>query len=152
MKKVEQTSLIDDDKDRPGDCMRASWASVLECDIEKLPKWSARQPWLVYWRNWNVFLRLKGYKAKKWERRPPLGKVPFDSFIAVGPSPRVDGEVPKHCVVYDWHGFQWDPHPGADGFDGEPDFYEWLEEEEPEFEEAKKWMWTDDKQESAVTF
>jgi len=78
---------------------------------------------------------------KKWERRPPLGKVPFDSFVATGPSPRVDGESPKHCVVYDWHGFQWDPYPGAKGLDADPDFYEWLEHWEPTFEQADEWKW-----------
>ena len=139
MIEVEQTSLFDGPKDQPGDCMRAAWASVLEVDIDELPKWSSRQPWSAYWRNWQVFVRLKGYKMKKWARRPPMGKVPFDSFVATGPSPRTDKA--KHCVVYNWQGFQWDPYPGADGLDGDPDFYEWLEREEPIIEETDEWMW-----------
>jgi len=36
MIEVEQTSLLDGPKDRPGDCMCAAWASVLEVQSEDL--------------------------------------------------------------------------------------------------------------------
>lgn len=140
MKKVEQTSLFDGPSDQPGDCMRASYASVLEWEAKDLPKWTNGQPWLTYFRNFHVFLRLKGYKIKSASyARPVKWKTPFDSYVATGPSPRTDKA--KHCVVHDWGGFRWDPYPGANGLDGEPDLYEWLVEEDPTFEKSDKWQW-----------
>ena len=140
MKKVEQTSLIDDGTDQHGDCMRAAYASVLEWEAKDLPKWTAGQPWLTYFRNFHVFLRLKGYKIKSASyARPVEWKTPFDSYVATGPSPRTDKA--KHCVVHDWGGFRWDPYPGANGLDGEPDLYEWLVEKDVEFEKAEEWKW-----------
>jgi hypothetical protein len=133
MIEIEQTSLIDGPSDDPGDCLRSAWASVLECRAEELPKWKADQSWKVYWRNFQLFLRLKGYKIKRARMAGPLpSKTPFNSFIAIGQSPRTNSA--KHAVVYNWDGFRWDPYPGADGLVGDPHFYEWLVEEDPNFD------------------
>jgi hypothetical protein len=133
MRKVEQTSLIDGPSEDPGDCLRSAWASVLECRAGDLPKWSGKLPWKIYWRNFQLFLRLKGYKIKRSSYARPLPfKTPFDSFVAVGSSPRTDDA--KHCVVYDWDGFAWDPYPGANGLVGDPQLYEWLVKEDPDFD------------------
>lgn len=140
MKKVEQTSLIDGPKDRPGDCLRAAWASVLETDAEDLPRWDGNNRWMIYWRNFNVFFLLNGYELQKASYAEPLEfQTPFDSFTAVGSSPRTDRA--KHVVVYDWDGFQWDPYPNASGLDSEPDFFEWLTEIEFEIQKTDKQSW-----------
>jgi len=133
MRKVKQTSLIDGPSEDPGDCLRSAWASVLECRAEDLPKWTSGQPWKIYWRNFQLFLLLKGYKIKRSRTARPLPfKTPFDSFTAVGSSPRTNAA--KHVVVYDWNGFAWDPYPGANGLVGEPHLYEWLVKKDPDFD------------------
>lgn len=140
MRKVEQTNLLNGPGDDPGDCMRSAWASVLEIDSDQLPEWTAGQPWEIYWRNWKVFFRLKGYEIRKTSLMPPRWKVDREYFVATGPSPRTD--LAKHCVVHSReNGFEWDPHPNASGLEEEPDFYEWLKPSKIRLDPLPKWEW-----------
>lgn len=122
MHRVEQQKLHNPPYQN-GDCMRATWASILECDIDDLPAWE-EHCLSVWWYYHIAWLNIRGWALIPYGKPPAPDDTPFDCFLASGPSPRFEGV--NHAVVYDWDGLVWDPHPDDTGLAGEPERYEWL--------------------------
>ena len=106
MIKIKQTKLHDPENNINGNCMAACFASLLELEIEEIPKfedmdddkwWPAVLKWLD---NKNIYLlRLK-------EFYPPI------KFIASGKSPRGNFD---HVVIYNGEEMIHHPHPDNTG-------------------------------------
>lgn len=124
MKKVFQTQLHTNDS--PGNCLRAAIASVLEIDIDSIPKFEDmgdNPDWFVEFRKWS---RESGYGIVNVY---PQSLPPSGYSLAVGLSPRHSYIYTHHCVVTLNGEIVHDPHPDGTGLEN-IDRY-WCFEEEP---------------------
>lgn len=114
MKPVTQTITIGDGSGRPGNCLQAAVASLLDMKIDEVPHFAecdAGEDWLE---------RLVAFGAEHSYRvlyRPE--PVPFG--LAFGQSPR----NASHAVVVIDGKIVWDPHPSRDGLVSVSNYVEW---------------------------
>lgn len=108
MKEVTQWILAGDPSGIPGDCVRASVASLLDMDPADVPHFTCQDDA----RTWHYallgFAHEHGYRI---ERRASDDGMPPEFGLAIGPSPR----GVSHAVVAIGGKIAWDPHPSRDG-------------------------------------
>jgi len=123
MNRIEQTKLHDP-PDTNGNCLRATVASILEVEIGDLPAWE-EMPKTMWWYAYIVGLRVMGWTVLQWAEPPdPDDYDGPDVWLASAKSPRHEGV--NHAVVWGPDGLVWDPYPDGDGFEGEPESFEWF--------------------------
>lgn len=103
MRKVTQTILHDDPSGRPGNCLQAATASLLELPLDAVPHFIERDDWLEWFA---AFCVGHGYRPLQ---RPPTAHVAYG--MAWGPSDR----GVRHAVVWADGQMAWDPHPTRAG-------------------------------------
>lgn len=118
----------------PGDCLRASVASIFGMAVEDVPHFALHgegmePPDKHVW--WFAYVGFCASLSPSYEVLTfPKGEPPpcsndiddlYGCYIATGKSPRGDW---NHCVVGRGGVTIWDPHPSRDGIDGEPIEYE----------------------------
>ena len=103
MREVTQSILHGDPSGRPGNCLQAAVASLLELPLDGVPHFIERDDWL----EWFVdFCTARGYRPLQ---RPPTAHVAYG--MAWGPSVR----GVRHAVVWVDGAMAWDPHPTRAG-------------------------------------
>lgn len=103
MREVTQTILHSDPSGRPGNCLQAAVASLLDLDLDEVPHFVEHDDWLERLRD---FCIAHGYRPLM---RPPTATVPYG--MAWGPSER----GVRHAVVWRDGEIAWDPHPSRAG-------------------------------------
>jgi hypothetical protein len=104
---VEQRQPHDPENGIVGDCFVACLATVLELPYEDIPEFQNMGD--NWWKRYNSWLYNLGYYVSEYgPDKPPVGYS-----IAVGPSPRFEGE--NHCVVALNGVVVFDPHPDRAG-------------------------------------
>jgi hypothetical protein len=123
---VRQTILAATERDdghdtagRPGDCLRACVASLLELPANRVPHFAEDDDWWGFLAGW---CRARGLAADLVSTDAVTATPAAfpHHVIATGPSPRGDW---AHCVVVDTTigGLMvHDPHPSAAGLAGRP--------------------------------
>ena len=114
----DQQILVGDGQDRPGDCLRAAMATLLQLD-------AARVPHFVEFADWMAAVRCyRDDLAFRWPGRPkplfPVEDAAGEWVIGCGQSPR--GHL--HAVVLSASDGSMihDPHPSRTGLIGPPAF------------------------------
>jgi len=107
VKPIDQTKLHKPGKQK-GNCMNAAFASLMEIQIEDIPKFEDMpgSSWYIALTNW---LYGCGFELLRWDYEIYLGGY----FIANGPSPRGF----EHSVVYKGTEMVHDPHPSRGGLE-----------------------------------
>lgn len=103
MREVTQSILHGDPSGRPGNCLQAAVASLLELDLDGVPHFIEYDDWLERLRD---FCLAHGYRPLL---RPPSAHVALG--MAWGPSER----GVRHAVVWIDGMLAWDPHPSRAG-------------------------------------
>ncbi|MEV6833492.1 hypothetical protein AB0N17_03005 [Streptomyces sp. NPDC051133] len=103
MKPVTQSILHGDPSGRPGDCLRAAVASLLELPLLAVPHFVEYEDWEE---RLAEFCRAHRYQPIL---RSPDADVPYG--MAWGPSER----GVRHAVVWIDGAIAWDPHPTRAG-------------------------------------
>lgn len=106
MSEVTQTILLGDPSGRPGNCLQAAVASLLDLPLDAVPHFvESTGDWVE---ELAAFGRDHGYDVTwhGYDQEPPT------VGLAVGGTNR---SSEKHCVVYRDGGVVWDPHPSHDG-------------------------------------
>lgn len=112
MRQVTQTILEPDPQGRPGNCLQAAVASLLDLDLDEVPHFAEHQhDWVLCLRG---FAALHGYDV--WRRNPDRD-VPF----GIGAGKTVRGTT--HAVVWRDGAMAWDPHPSRVGLTQVLDLY-----------------------------
>lgn len=106
MRKVSQTITIGDGSGRPGNCLSAAVASLLDLPLDEVPHFLEMDgPWDV---EVERFARSHGYRLAE---RPPDDAAP-DFGLAYGHTRRGPA---LHAVVVHGGEVVWDPHPERSG-------------------------------------
>jgi hypothetical protein len=100
---VTQSILHGDPSGRPGNCLQAAVASLLELELDEVPHFIEYEDWLERLRD---FCLARGYRPLQ---RSPAAPVPYG--MAWGPSER----GVRHAVVWVDGATAWDPHPSRAG-------------------------------------
>lgn len=109
MREVTQWILAGDPSGVPGDCVRASVASLLDLDPMKVPHFICQDDVRVWHYALIGFAAEHGYRI---DRRAVGEDEPLPEFgLAIGQSPR----GVSHAVVAVGGKVVWDPHPSRDG-------------------------------------
>ena len=109
MREVTQWILAGDPSDVPGDCVRASVASLLDLDPVKVPHFTCQDDVRVWHYALIGFAAEHGYRI---DRRAAGEDEPLPEFgLVIGQSPR----GVSHAVVAVGGKVVWDPHPSRDG-------------------------------------
>lgn len=103
MREVTQTILHGDPSGRPGNCLQAAVASLLDLNLDEVPHFIEHDDWLEYFVDFCVE---RGYRPLM---RPPAAHVAYG--MAWGPSER----GVRHAVVWIDGRMVWDPHPSRAG-------------------------------------
>lgn len=103
MHQVTQSILHDDPSGRPGNCLQAAVASLLDLQLDDVPHFIEHEDWLE---RFAAFCNAHGFQPLY--RRPDV-HVPYG--MAWGPSPR----GVRHAVVWVNGQMAWDPHPTREG-------------------------------------
>lgn len=100
---VTQTITVDDPAGRPGNCLQAAAATLLDLPLADVPHFLEHADWQEAM---ETFLNDRGYTVtlEGPERAPAFG-------LAFGPSPR----GVQHATVYRDGREVWDPHPDRSG-------------------------------------
>lgn len=120
MKPVTQTITIGDGSGRPGNCLQAAVASLLDLDLDEVPHFiecGEDEDWLE---RLVTFGAGRGYRVVY---RPD----PVMFGLAFGRSPR----DAAHAVVCLDGEIVWDPHPSRDGLVSISNYVEWAPLEVP---------------------
>jgi hypothetical protein len=103
---VVQTILLGDPSGRPGNCLQAAVASLLDLDVGDVPHFvETNGDWEAEFEAW---VQAAGYRIV-W--RGPKDSPPAFG-LAFGFTTR---SVERHAVVYRDGAMAWDPHPSRDG-------------------------------------
>lgn len=109
MREVTQWILASDPSGVPGDCIRASVASLLDLDPMKVPHFICQDDVRVWHYALIAFAAEHGYRI---DRRAVGEDEPLPEFgLAIGQSSR----GVSHAVVAVGGKVVWDPHPSRDG-------------------------------------
>jgi hypothetical protein len=112
LRKVTQSLLAGNDHGFPGDCVRASVASLLDLDPAKVPHFTSEDDVRVWGLALTAFAAQYGWHIER--RAVEAGDDPLPDFgIAIGTSPR-NSDI-THAVVIRGGELAWDPHPSRDG-------------------------------------
>lgn len=114
MKQVTQTITIGDGSGRPGNCLQAAVASLLELPLDEVPHFiecDGGEDWLE---------RLVAFGAAHGYRVVYRGE-PVAFGLAFGRSTR----NASHAVVVIDGQVAWDPHPSRDGLVSISNYVEW---------------------------
>lgn len=116
MKGVTQTILLGDPSGRPGNCLQAAVASLLDLDLEDVPHFvESDGDWVAEFEAW---VETAGYRIQ-WggprDSPPAFG-------LAFGFTNR-SGE--RHAVVYRDGAMVWDPHPSQAGLTSVSNYVAW---------------------------
>lgn len=103
MHEVTQSILHGDASGRPGNCLQAAVASLLELPLDDVPHFVEYEDWLE---RLAEFCTAHGFRPIM---RPVTAPVAYG--MAWGPSPR---DV-RHAVVWTEGEMAWDPHPSRAG-------------------------------------
>ncbi|MGW1744576.1 hypothetical protein ACWCRD_02950 [Streptomyces sp. NPDC002092] len=103
MRPVAQSILHGDPSGRPGNCLQAAVASLLDLQLDEVPHFIEHDDWEERLRD---FCLAHGYRPLL---RPPTTHVPYG--MAWGPSER----GVRHAVVWVDDSMAWDPHPSRAG-------------------------------------
>ncbi|MDX3245848.1 hypothetical protein [Streptomyces sp. ME18-1-4] len=103
MKPVTQTILHGDPSGRPGNCLQAAVASLLNLPLDEVPHFIEHDDWEE---RLAAFCTARGYQPIM---RSPDADVPYG--MAWGPSER----GVRHAVVWVDGAIAWDPHPSRAG-------------------------------------
>lgn len=103
VKPVTQSILHGDPSGRPGNCLQAAVASLLELPLDAVPHFVEYEDWEERLRD---FCLAHGFRALM---RPPTEHVPYG--MAWGPSER----GVRHAVCWVDGVIAWDPHPSRAG-------------------------------------
>lgn len=117
MKPVVQTITIGDGSGRPGNCLQAAVASLLDLDLGHVPHFVEHDDWLE---------RLVDFGAERGYR-VAYRAHPVAFGLAFGRSPR----NAAHAVVCLDGEIVWDPHPSRDGLVSISNYVEWAPLEVP---------------------
>jgi hypothetical protein len=115
MQKVMQKRFVE--KDGHGDCWRACIASIIECDIDKLPDPNKCNGWPDIYSKTQETLEKMGFTITSYPVQTYKSRTfDFDGrIIAIGKSPRSTEEKRiNHAVVW-FNGIIHDPHPDNTG-------------------------------------
>jgi hypothetical protein len=99
-----------------GDCYRAAIASVIECEIEDLPRPLIKESWSKYCFKLDEKLKTMGWMTTQYGIRTikegMLSSPDTDGYVlALGKSPRFNGtDRINHFIVWR-NGLAHDPHP-----------------------------------------
>lgn len=102
---VTQSILHGDPSGRPGNCLQAAVASLLELPLDEVPHFVEYDDWLE---RLAEFCTAHGYQPIM---RPPDTDVAYG--MAWGPSER----GVRHAVVWADGAMAWDPHPSRAGLE-----------------------------------
>ncbi|MFI8535345.1 hypothetical protein ACIGMX_34510 [Streptomyces aquilus] len=105
MQQVSQTILHGDPSGRPGNCLQAAVASLLELPLDEVPHFVEYDDWQE---RLAEFCTAYGYRPVM---RPPGTDVAYG--MAWGPSER----GVRHAVVWADGAMVWDPHPSRAGLE-----------------------------------
>lgn len=106
MSEVTQTILLNDPGGRPGNCLQAAVASLLDLDLDAVPHFAeSRGDW---WQDMETFAQEHGYTMTQFGPRhePPVFGLAFGF---------TNRSSERHAVVYRDGVMAWDPHPSRDG-------------------------------------
>ncbi|MFJ6085154.1 hypothetical protein ACIQI8_27475 [Streptomyces sp. NPDC092369] len=104
MRPVTQSILHDDPEGRPGNCLQATVASLLELPLKSVPHFIAEGPrWLELM---EAFCRGQGYA---------LRFLPADAYCAYGMAWGVSPRGVRHSVCWADGRMSHDPHPSRAG-------------------------------------
>jgi hypothetical protein len=115
-----------DEQGRPGDCLRACVASLLELPAGDVPHFAEEELW---WQAMEAFIRRYSGRAVDFVQEAAFPALPATDdpdawprhVIACGPSPRGSWH---HCVLVDatTGDLAHDPHPSGSGLGGAPTY------------------------------
>lgn len=109
----------------PGDCWRASLASLLDLEPEEVPHFALYRSWWEETRRWLQGRGLDLVFIPADDERVGLVEVDLPVMVG-GPSPRGDF---GHCVVGTLDGtLLWDPHPSRAGVRSFDEFFVLIDE------------------------
>lgn len=100
---VTQSILHGDPSGRPGDCLRAATASLLELPLADVPHFVEHEDWLERFAD---FCAEHGYR--------PLQRCP-DADVAYGMAWGPSERGVRHAVCWVDGAIAWDPHPTRAG-------------------------------------
>ncbi|MFJ8006092.1 hypothetical protein [Streptomyces fagopyri] len=103
MRPVSQTILHDDPAGRPGNCLQAAIASLLELPLDEVPHFILHEDWLE---RLAEFCLAHGYQ--------PIMRNP-DAPVAYGMAWGLSERGVRHAVVWIDGEIAWDPHPTRAG-------------------------------------
>lgn len=108
LREVTQSFLAGRDDGIPGDCVRASVASLLDLDPAEVPHFTCQDDGRVWPLALAAFATQHGWRIN---RRAYDGEAMPEFGLAIGPSPR----GVSHAVVVRNGEIAWDPHPSREG-------------------------------------
>jgi len=109
VREVTQTILHDDPSGRPGNCLQAATASLLELDLDEVPHFVLHTDWLE---RLAAFCRSHGHQIRM------LAPATYVAYgMAWGPAER----GVRHAVCWADGRMAWDPHPSRAGLLGVTD-------------------------------
>ena len=114
MKQVTQTITIGDGSGRPGNCLQAAVASLLDLDLADVPHFIDCPPEVDWLERLVAFGAEHGYSVVYRGEPVAFG-------LAFGRSPR----DASHAVVVIDGEVVWDPHPSGDGLVSISNYVEW---------------------------
>lgn len=107
MSEVSQTILLGDPSGRPGNCLQAAVASLLDLDLDAVPHF-AEADVDVWEAEFEAWMEAAGYRIDWGGPRD----APPGFGLAFGFTTR---SCERHAVVYRDGAMAWDPHPSHEG-------------------------------------
>jgi len=111
LREVTQFILANDPSGLPGDCVRASVASLLDMDPAKVPHFTSQDDVRVWPLALTAFAAEHGWDIQRRLFDPAIDRLP-EFGIAIGSTTR---PAASHAVVIRGGEMVWDPHPSRDG-------------------------------------
>ena len=106
MTEVAQTILLNDPSGRPGNCLQAAVASLLDLELDAVPHFAESTG--DWWQDMEMFAQEHGYTMTQFgpSHEPPVFGLAFGF---------TNRSSERHAVVYRDGVMVWDPHPSRDG-------------------------------------
>lgn len=106
MTEVTQTILLNDPSGRPGNCLQAAVASLLDLELDAVPHFAESAG--DWWQDMETFAQGHGYELMQHGpgHEPPVFGLAFGF---------TNRSSERHAVVYRDGVMVWDPHPSRSG-------------------------------------